>query len=458
MFFGNSRISFIKNLASLIQEEASNNNYVVVFIDEATTDYVGLGGDSVGFYWENDRENFLVSMEGRNQNSFVVFDIETALSPGADYIWPSNVSGQSLPFPSENVVEIFRPSPFSQQQFYDTFLENLEARWGTGIWEHLSSTGNKLLIVVDVSGSMNLALIQEALNYFTSYLSERNVEHYILDGCANERWLAWSSAAFIDGPSAGCTSACNWGINCKYACENGATECFVSICIPPYKWENGGVVPNSCEESCEDQEVGNPPSGVFVKDIICSTYNIPGGEIGGACITPCVLVQSGTADCECPRYGGNCNVCGGPTGEDHKCVQCYYYEENFWNPNDPVPDPFPSIDPTLTLCQMTPCSLTQGTYLGEAITSNSPFDGDSRYIGWTGGTGNFWSCTGSNFSQYVDDFGNCMPCPLLHPDTSTPLAKIVICGFDENGGFTGCTGCGLTYGFDIYFDVCGLTC
>lgn len=457
MFFGSSRISFVKNLLSLIGDP-TNNNYIITFIDEATVDYTSIGGSQVGPYWENDVEYFLSAMEGRNPNSYIVFDIESSSvsNPGIDYIWPSNNNAAARPpFPLENIIEIFRPNENTQQEFYDIVITNLESRWGSDIWNFLVENNQKLLIVVDVSGSMNQDLIQGSLDLLTNYLTEKNVEYYILNGCRNERWLAWGAAAYIDGPSAGCSAACNWGLKCVYTCDSGGEICETSVCIPPYVFQNGQVTQNQCEESCTAQELPTWP-GHYVDEVICYGYTVPGGVVGGICVeNDCQLKNYINDECECPRYDGFCNICSGLTGWDHKCVQCYYYEENFWNPNDPFPDPFPSIDLNLTICQMAPCSLTQGSYLGESITSNTDF-GSSRYIGWTGGTGNFWDC--SSYTEYTDDFGNCIPCPLLHPQSQSPLAKIVVCGYDENGGFTGCTGCGLSYGFDYYYDVCGVTC
>lgn len=411
MFFGSSRVSFIKNLVEFIGGSATDNNYIVTFIDEANSDYTDTTGTNIGSFWESDVGYFSSVMEDRNPNSYVVFNIET--SDGSQgYIYPENSNSAPFPpFPEENIIDIFRPNttPQQQQQFFETFLGNLEARWGTEIWNHLSNSEKKLLIVVDVSGSMSLQLIQESLDSFSAYLTNRSVEHYVLSGCANERWLAWGAAAYTDGENAGCSASCFWGKVCSYQCIDPTSLCYGNgeyICIAPYVFINGSVVPNECPP-CNESISLCPDDGSGINQICLSCTSSEGLSCG---------------ECILPQY---CSVC--PIGGDpyyHKCVKCHYLSA------DGVTSNPPSFTYGISSCGIAHCSVTSETNFGVTSWNGSAWSWINETPGLSGPT-LFGNVCYDNFKDVNDD---CGVCPPETPDGDV-LWKIEVCG-------EGCSSCG----------------
>lgn len=461
MFFGNSRISFIKNLVSLIGN-ATDNNYVITFIDESVSDYTNAQGTSIGPYWQEDYENFLVTMEGKNSNSYIVFDIETQGST-PDYIWAEN-SSTSLPFSSDNIVNIFRPNSGTQQEFYETVLMNLESRWGNSIWQHLVDNDLKLLIVVDVSGSMDTSLIQGALNTFQGFLNEKGVQSYILDGCQNERWLAWGSAAYHDGENAGCSASCLYGKRCHYICNDEISDCYgaqYTVCIPPFIYSNGSVVENECQPYCSSGDAG-PGQLIFpleqpiqyVGEVICGDF---GGGAGLACAQQlCELSEDSW--CVGCSFGNNtwCDACV-PCKEgnyQHKCVKCHYLSADQFDINPP------SFSYGISFCGIASCSVTSGTYFG--MTSWNEGAETWSWINATHTTENPTTLWGRDCHPYFqDDSSNCGVCPAT-TISGDILWEIEVC--DE-----GCSNCaqGLTAYFPngvlgfvwtSQYNVCNLGC
>jgi hypothetical protein len=407
MFFGNSRISFIKNLISLIGDP-TENNYVITFIDEATTDYTNGIGTTPGPFWDQDVEYFRTTMEGRNVNSFVVFDIEAVSS---DYIWAENNPQVQLPFPRENIVNIFRPNQNSQQQFFENVLENLESRWGTNIWDIMAQNGSKFLIVVDNSGSMSTELIEGALNSLVSYVQSKGVSVFTLEGCQNERWLAWGSAAYIDGENAGCSAACNWGKLCSYRCtDTNPDSCYGSIynmCIPAFVFSNGSVVQNECP-SCEELP-------------LCPNL----GQISVGCTSCEEITDNFCQGCTLPTY---CNTCG-ETGEQyfHKCVKCHYLASDQIFEASPL-----FVYGSLTACGIASCSVTSGTNFGSTAWDGSDWSWTNAVPGLSGPTLFGTLC----HLSFEDSNGNCGVCPMEHPnDEGSIIWMVELC--DD-----GCTDCG----------------
>lgn len=408
MFFGNSRISFIKNLTSILGE-LGDNNYVITFIDEAVTDYSNNTGTVVGSRWNDDVDDFRLVMENKNINSFVVFDIETTAG-NSDYIWAEN-SDTSLPFPEQNLVKIFRPNAGTQQEFYQTVLANLESRWGTGVWSHMASNGLKFIIVIDNSGSMGTSLIQGALSSLTEYLNGKGVENYVLEGCANERWLAWAASAYHDAENAGCSGTCNWGTICSFKCTDTNSDCFgnsFELCIPTYAYSNGSIVLNSCPD-CSTINFCPQTSNISVSCTSCT------GTTGTVC-----------GDCDIPQL---CNTCSSASAGNffHKCVKCHYLDVNEVFNNPPT-----FTYGGITTCGIAHCGVTSGTTFGATSWDGSSWSWINAVPGFTGPPRFGNTC----YTNFEDDNGNCGVCP-VYTDNGDVLWLVEVC--DD-----GCSHCGAT--------------
>lgn len=432
MFFGNSRVTLLKSLSGLCGDTAQNN-YVITFIDEATFDYVADNGSSKGPFWDIDSSKIRSLFSSNESCNYLVFDIE-ATQGYEDYIWPKNNNNVSLPIPQENLIEIFRPiesSELSQRTFFEEVILNMESRWGKDFWSVINEYDKKLIIVVDVSGSMWKSLIQGALDLIIEYATERGVDSAIIDGCQNERWLSWGPSALYDGASADCETPCKYGKKCVYRCTDEDSTCFGYIhegCIPPFFFN---TTTNQVEQSqCPDcigatyppfsQYPGQEPRDLLCNGLGSLVYEVDQGTITTpiAC-NECELLE---ACCE----GEICDICITGYTEDYKCFLCEYV-------NPFVVNPEPTIGSTF--CGIGMCQVTAGTYLGEGYTNSS-----GEWAGYTGGTGGF-----INDNDWKDSGGNLIPCPFTHPSTDEILYNIVHCG---------CEGCGITHGYPPQYDVC----
>jgi len=321
-----------------------------------------------------------------------------------------------------------------------------------------------LLIVVDVSGSMDTSLIQGALNTFQGFLNEKGVQSYILDGCQNERWLAWGSAAYHDGENAGCSASCLYGKRCHYICNDEISDCYgaqYTVCIPPFIYSNGSVVENECQPYCSSGDAG-PGQLIFpleqpiqyVGEVICGDF---GGGAGLACAQQlCELSEDSW--CVGCSFGNNtwCDACV-PCKEgnyQHKCVKCHYLSAGQINSNPP------SFSYGISFCGIASCSVTSGTYFG--MTSWNEGAETWSWINATHTTENPTTLWGRDCHPYFqDDSSNCGVCPAT-TISGDILWEIEVC--DE-----GCSNCaqGLTaylpngvlgFVWTSQYNVCNLGC
>lgn len=397
MFFGNSRISFKKRIADLCGE-FSSDNYIITFIDESCATYTDANGDLVLADWTTDKNKWEEEMGEFNSCGYLVFDIniDPSFEQCNDYIWPENaLPANTPPISQENIIKIFRPDAGSQLEFFNRVVSGIEGRWGIGVWNTLSEAGKNLIIYVDNSGSMETPLIQDALNYLTTYANDRGVTVTVQENCENERWLLWGMGGYHDGISADCDGPCLNGKKCVCGCSFPCTKTSI-ICVGP-------------NEECPE---------CIPEDIICDEGD---GSIGS--IVPCefgALINPGGSE-ECDL--GRCNRCEEtptfPT-EIYKCVECYYLEKQ-------------TETPTLT---GDPICVTAS----HAITAGTTFGAPTREIDFFVWEFDPASGTGSYPIPGIS------PCPAYHPEIGEDESTFwygVYCGCDScgDGNICGRPGC-----------------
>lgn len=169
------------------------DRFVIVFIDESTPTYTSLDGNAIGAYWTIDAETFDEQLNNYQKCATHIFHINTARSPYLP-IWPESVVGldPELPIGEDQITKITRPSTsFSQQNFYQTCLNTLNTRYGSDFVSQINSNNIEVIIIVDNSGSMQYALVQEAVDL----LAENFDDYVIIAPCTDERWLGWCEKA-----------------------------------------------------------------------------------------------------------------------------------------------------------------------------------------------------------------------------------------------------------------------
>jgi hypothetical protein len=163
------------------------NDIVLSFSDEASTTYTG------NITWEGDIDFWIANMQAFNPNNFITFGL------GNNYtqLLPTNMA--SLPAPynvppntEANMQAITRPttSSVSQTIFFNDIKTTLETRFGASIWTDLVAQNRRILLFVDVSGSMVRSTVTPGMDEFETFLTSQGVVWNELQ-CNNERWIKW---------------------------------------------------------------------------------------------------------------------------------------------------------------------------------------------------------------------------------------------------------------------------
>jgi hypothetical protein len=499
MFFGNSKNALKRGTnRPRLAENIAGLNYVVIFVDESNPNYTNNEGNTTGLCWEPDVQRYrtelqaaLTILDGQDP-PILIFDLDPSCCGTA--IWPEQVESASRPPNNlETIVRIQRPNPesdFNQQNaFHLSVRETMSSRWGN-FAQDIIDNDRSISFIVDVSGSMTIATLQQAINLLVSWAESLGIPSEkinVLSSCSEERWLMWALSGILETGDLGCDGNCNsYNIQeCKECCigpENSICigQCQRCLYAPRFVYD---CISNILREyTCEDWlgEVGNgcgfgyvwrrtgggggaPPcdggpegGGAPAQDPISCDPNTPGNKLTinehgnpvkiwspgwintstprtKMCITYREGIYNGseagvaTPNCDSSTdpYCVDCNECGaspivsepgvnicgcsgnfipqicGATGGSagfYKCVKCSYLPEK-WNPEKPWP-PTSFGGMGNEFCGMAQCSITSGTYFGEAITFSYEDVSTSSCTGCEGKTASCFTAhsgTGCNF-------------------------------------------------------------
>jgi hypothetical protein len=175
-----------------------DQNFFITLIDEAQPAYAYDDGTGVGSLWERDVAAFN-ALSNMNSDAVIVFDIGNRPEQTTHKILPNDGVGSSSPV--SNIIETTRPvtgNESSQNALFDFLKSSIQNIWGADFWTRLASSEYKLVIIVDVSGSLTRAIIGDGLDAFEAFLTSENVDYQELNACANERWLDWILTAYND--------------------------------------------------------------------------------------------------------------------------------------------------------------------------------------------------------------------------------------------------------------------
>ena len=179
------------------EEIPIDQNFFIVLIDEADPIYAYDNGASIGPFWEKDLQT--LSDTSINTDAVTVFDIGNRPEQIGKTIAPLvSTYGEGMPWsniltPSQ-MVDTTRPTPndsISQDNFYAFVKSSIENIWGTNFWTRFAASGYKLVIIVDVSGSLTRTIIGGGLDSFESFLTSQGIVYQEYNACSNERWLKW---------------------------------------------------------------------------------------------------------------------------------------------------------------------------------------------------------------------------------------------------------------------------
>lgn len=206
-------------VAPPVEEIPINQNFFITLIDEAEPTYVHSSGTQVGPLWETDVASFNAS--SINQEAVIVFDVGNRPGQIGRAILPNEGVGTDSPV--SNVVDTLRPTTgdsVSQNALFTFLKSSIENIWGSNFWSRFAATSYKLIIIVDISGSLKREIIGDGLDAFESFLTSQNVNYQEFGACANERWLSWITEVY-NNPTLSEIAVCG--------CESGVPYCRPSL-------------------------------------------------------------------------------------------------------------------------------------------------------------------------------------------------------------------------------------
>lgn len=166
------------------------NDIVLSFSDEASPGYVN--GGAAGTEWGPDIDYWIANMSSFDPNKFLTFDIGASfgdLYPTIGVVPPYDAPPNGV----SNVINIVRPvagDSVTQAAFAASIKTTLETKYGVSIWNDLVTQSRRIIMFIDVSGSMNRNTIGLGIDEFELFLTTNGITWTELQ-CSNERWVKW---------------------------------------------------------------------------------------------------------------------------------------------------------------------------------------------------------------------------------------------------------------------------
>jgi hypothetical protein len=211
------------------EEIPIDQNFFITLIDEAYPGYDGGNSGAIaGELWHLDVKKWNQTMSTFNNDACIIFDIGNRPKQILQKIWPETAVGNSqdndcaIPINTNSIIDTSRPikndAP-SQTALYNFLKTTIESKWGSNFWSRISATQYKLMIILDVSGSLDRTIVEEGLDAFESFLDSQNVNYREFGACANERWLSWISDIYND-PDMDVLAPCGSGCDISFVDAN----------------------------------------------------------------------------------------------------------------------------------------------------------------------------------------------------------------------------------------------
>jgi hypothetical protein len=222
---------------TVCQTGAITSDYAITFIDEAHPLYV-IGSGEIGGMWGPDVYYYNEHIDPNFPScAHILFDVDTpfvargsykgqSITEDPFYVYPTGVDtnspvGCELPMPELNIIQIARPSggiesdgsslasgTISQLTFKNDIITGIQNVWGTGFWDRMAASSNKLWIIRETGISLGSGVIQSGINLFKEYLDTENItytEHF--PDCGDtDRYLGWlTDCITYNGDNVSCT-------------------------------------------------------------------------------------------------------------------------------------------------------------------------------------------------------------------------------------------------------------